>query len=454
MIENMFGKSAFSNSSLGSTSQPTQSQISQSILPLKSTRILSASTLKQLLEIFSENRCVVVDFTNATCGPCNFMDPEFERVVEERESLVGVKVETAVAFEIASEYGVVATPTFMLFLDGVKIEEVKGASVRGLESAVDILLFTAYPPHPHTRIEMATLTALVPLTTKVWPSGLITYPVNTPVDKIFSKLFQFVSEIKEPVIALDAITSTLNEIQSMLSKLKIVQVPAMWDAVFDGLVKGLGVEKMWPLLDVLRLCLLLEPFQIHYSGDSANGLLEVIRRLAAVETKAVRLMLLRLVANLLSSKIMAETLLSMKREVMQGVTFRNVATTVIIEGLLSTDSTVRQCAASATLDVAIVDAYVRAGGELEIGCDNDLLIEWRCEVLAAVVQAFQLEVDPEIELRLLATFGKFVLLGDAEVLQVAQVLEVKEIVNGKKWDESSIAGKLKMEIIKLLDCEF
>jgi len=39
--------------------------------------------------------------------------------------------------EIAGQYGVTAMPTFMVFKDGKKIEEIRGADVRALKGAVE-----------------------------------------------------------------------------------------------------------------------------------------------------------------------------------------------------------------------------------------------------------------------------------------------------------------------------
>jgi thioredoxin 1 len=39
--------------------------------------------------------------------------------------------------EIAGQYGVTAMPTFMIFKDGKKVEEIRGADVRALKAAVE-----------------------------------------------------------------------------------------------------------------------------------------------------------------------------------------------------------------------------------------------------------------------------------------------------------------------------
>lgn len=48
-----------------------------------------------------------------------------------------VKINVDEQREIAGQYGVTAMPTFMLFKDGKKVEEVRGADVRGLKAMVE-----------------------------------------------------------------------------------------------------------------------------------------------------------------------------------------------------------------------------------------------------------------------------------------------------------------------------
>ena len=47
--------------------------------------------------------------------------------------------------DIAGQYGVRATPTFLFFLDNKKVYELKGANVPELRSQVDLLHYDAFP---------------------------------------------------------------------------------------------------------------------------------------------------------------------------------------------------------------------------------------------------------------------------------------------------------------------
>lgn len=77
------------------------------------------------------------------------VEPVFERLAEEKASqgfaFVKVDLGGMMSGQIANTYGVRATPTFMFFLDGQKIDEVKGANVSELKSQIDLLSFQAFP---------------------------------------------------------------------------------------------------------------------------------------------------------------------------------------------------------------------------------------------------------------------------------------------------------------------
>jgi thiol-disulfide isomerase/thioredoxin len=75
------------------------------------------------------HKAAVAFFTSETCPPCRMIEPVFERIAEEkglRSGKIGAgfaKIDIGVGMgrNLASEWGVRATPTFMFFLDGTKV---------------------------------------------------------------------------------------------------------------------------------------------------------------------------------------------------------------------------------------------------------------------------------------------------------------------------------------------
>jgi desumoylating isopeptidase 1 len=117
------------------------------------------------------HRAVVAFFTSATCPPCRMIEPVFERLSEEKgfhenrdgAGFAKIDIDVGMGRNLASEWGIRATPTFMFFLDGkkvrfffplinlmlmtasIKLDELKGANANELRTQIDLLLFQAYP---------------------------------------------------------------------------------------------------------------------------------------------------------------------------------------------------------------------------------------------------------------------------------------------------------------------
>lgn len=137
MIENMFGQSQAApstNAPPPSSAQPSDSaqsllqNISSAAISAPPKPVQTAQNLASLEQWIQSYKAVVVFFTSATCPPCRMIKPDFERLMEEKNStggtkikILGVIVDTSVAFDAASKYGIRATPTFMLFHQGQKV---------------------------------------------------------------------------------------------------------------------------------------------------------------------------------------------------------------------------------------------------------------------------------------------------------------------------------------------
>lgn len=107
------------------------------------------SNMQHFRQLLASHKAVAAFFTSQTCPPCRVIEPVFERLAEEKASqgfaFVKIDLGGMMSGQIASTYGVRATPTFLFFLDGQKLDEVKGANVPELKSQVDLLVFQAFP---------------------------------------------------------------------------------------------------------------------------------------------------------------------------------------------------------------------------------------------------------------------------------------------------------------------
>jgi thioredoxin 1 len=83
---------------------------------------------------------LIADFYATWCPPCKQIAPIYAKLSDTHTTAGGfvfVKVNVDEQNEIAAQYGIQAMPTFLLFKDGKKVEEVKGANPPVLKKIVE-----------------------------------------------------------------------------------------------------------------------------------------------------------------------------------------------------------------------------------------------------------------------------------------------------------------------------
>ncbi|KAG4277333.1 thioredoxin [Fusarium proliferatum] len=93
--------------------------------------------LAEFRDALEKHTVVLADFWAPWCGPCRFISPVVEKFSESTESIYFIKVNVDEAEDVSQEYGIRAMPTFMLFKDGEKANEVVGADPSKLEQLVN-----------------------------------------------------------------------------------------------------------------------------------------------------------------------------------------------------------------------------------------------------------------------------------------------------------------------------
>ncbi|KAA1081419.1 hypothetical protein PGT21_035395 [Puccinia graminis f. sp. tritici] len=80
----------------------------------------------------------IVDFSATWCGPCKVISPIFEKLASEDQTgkVKYYKVDVDEAREIASEAGISAMPTFIVYKKGSPVDSLKGASQPGLTQLI------------------------------------------------------------------------------------------------------------------------------------------------------------------------------------------------------------------------------------------------------------------------------------------------------------------------------
>src|SRR4051794_36179191 len=89
-------------------------------------------------EVIEPDKPVLVDFTAAWCPPCRAMNPILDQLAAERDDLRIVSVDVDSEQELASQWGVMSMPTFLLFHNGRPIQQLVGSRPRKrLESELE-----------------------------------------------------------------------------------------------------------------------------------------------------------------------------------------------------------------------------------------------------------------------------------------------------------------------------
>ncbi|KAJ3181176.1 hypothetical protein HDU87_001305 [Geranomyces variabilis] len=524
MLEGMFGPSQLARSATAAASAATRttpglSSAMASLVgnvaaaaqsgPAATTALQTATNLAQFNSILASHRCVVVDFTSQTCPPCRIISPEFERLVAHLNSssgfhqvgmgeaarsdankIVGVKVEVGSvgggARDIAAAYQITATPTFAFFLDGKKTAQFSGADRHELKTQMDLLLWTAYPPHPHAKIAVPTLDSM--------STNPILFTRSSSIDAIFAKL--------QPATA-DAPAETQRAIGKLQTALKrrfesddgaattkaaaSTTTPAALDVgdaelkAMDWMLVNVSVDNVFPALDILRMMVLDTRVRRTYVARTTGvTIISLLSKYGAGESdrkhvlpKAVRLMVLRLACNFFADAASTRYLLSLTMTTKSNnsnsdstppppptstttttaaataTPHRTITTALLIDALLADDAAVRKEAAALAFNIAAEEARSRRSAAGVSAGDEDVGIheEWLSELVAALGNALVHEEEDEIEKPKMTALAHFVRFATEPVLQLAAALAIPDAVDAKRAarEESSSSKKLKTQ---------
>jgi len=78
----------------------------------------------------------VLDCFATWCGPCKAIAPRVQVFSETYKKAKFFKVDVDEVPDVAQELGIRAMPTFLLFKDGEKVDEIVGANPHELEAAI------------------------------------------------------------------------------------------------------------------------------------------------------------------------------------------------------------------------------------------------------------------------------------------------------------------------------
>ena len=273
--------------------------------PLPAGMVHNVTKLRDLdaLLASAKKSCSVIFFTSATCAPCRICYPAYEQLAEEAgHKAVLIKVDLSTAFEIGSKYQVRATPTFMTFLNGEKLEQWSGADPAKLLGNVRLLIQMAHPPHPHTNLRLPTL--------QKPHRKPVTYAKVPPLDKLVAKLgpagsSTSVTALKDFVAA----RSSSGAASAPLPPLSDISI------FISNSINNLSPSTLFPLIDLLRLSL-VDPRTSGYFAEEQQSHSLILATLAKANSLGddcpytMRIVTLQMACNLFTSPLYPPQLLS------------------------------------------------------------------------------------------------------------------------------------------------
>lgn len=363
--------------------------------------------------ILSSTTAVVANFTNTPgCPPCRAIKPAYESIASNyteqyaAHSVRFVEIELAQGEgnQLASRYGVTATPTFIFFKDGKKAEELRGASKRELEGKVEAFLEDCFPRHPHRKLYLPAIEGISihPITSSTAPN----YPA------LIGKLEGFAGSDKTQVDILKSrmvpvIQGSSTGQMGTISDSQLNDTVIGWTGASNNLLGSLKPEQTFPIIDLWRIALLVPRLsaviavQLSPESPSPEPISPIltlasntIKESTTSTSKPFLLTVLRLLTNLLSVLPLANILLTTPSRSKTLGTMLEKTTYLVVESLLHPDGSVRKAAADVAVNLATWRH--RVAKEQGRGAEDESEPEWSMEIISALLEAIERESDEEV----------------------------------------------------------
>ena len=405
---------------LSSVASQAQASGSGSATPQSTPKpaLIPVTSVSHFTSILSQHTAVIANFTNTPgCPPCRAIKPAYETIAEEYTSqyasrgvcFVDIELGVGEGRDLASRYGVSATPTFIFFKDGKKAEELKGADKRGLQAKVESFLEDCFPRHPHRKLYLPAIEAV---TKTPIQSGV------APYKAIISKLEGNAGIVREDMEYLRTMVVPVLERKDnnpYKSYQDLKDVYQRWTAITNQSLASLTPEETFPLIDLWRIGMLSTKIATLLSlalspSSKTSEPLSAILDLASSTLKASSsstpkpflLTVLRLLTNIIANSILANVILSTPSQTPKLHKILENILSVTVDSLLHPDQSVRSAAAGVAVNLA--GWRHRISKEQGKGADDGSEHDWEVELVSAVIEAIDREADEDVGKSLLYRF--------------------------------------------------
>ncbi|KAL4901669.1 hypothetical protein BDW74DRAFT_159899 [Aspergillus multicolor] len=385
--------------------------------------VTSLGELEKELSSASKS-CAVIFFTSATCPPCKMMYPVYDELAAEAGSKgVLIKVDTSIARDVGMRYSVRATPTFMTFLRGEKLDQWAGADAGKLRGNVRLLLEMAYPTHPHRELRLPSLQRTI--------TNYVTYTKSPPLEKLTQKLKP---HDQDPTL-LSIINFIKHRTTSPSADTPLPSDLPTFAAYLCQSYQSLPLENRFALVDLTRLLLADPRIAAYFAEDPRHTLLTTFFSIADADDPDsapynLRIVTLQLACNLFTSPLHTTHLSAPANPL------RPALLSLLTSSLLDTQSNLRVVAASLAFNLSALNHNARfAAADSSPKNSEPLSDEEQVALTASVAEALTQESSSADALHgLLYSLGLLIYEAplNGAVLDLCRALGMQEAVESKK----------------------
>lgn len=348
------------------------SQQQASGVQASSAAVQEVSNLQELNAALERagNQSAIVFFTSVTCPPCKALYPLYDELAAEHGKGVAlIKVDTSRAYDVAQQYTITATPTFVTFVHGKRQESWAGADAARLRGTVRLLAeMAAGPSHPHRLLHLPNLSSP--------HSKAVLFTKVPPLSKLLSKLGPTVND------------SAVQDMKHFIET-RSTDGPAMATlpdlSAFSNFIanasRDMPRDLLFTVVDLFR-CGLADPrLSGYYAEEHGHKTIVTILETVNSDSKspyALRLVTLQMACNLFSSPLFQDQILGQS-------TLRTSITQLISSSFLDdSHNNIRVAAASLLYNVARENSQRRRQSTDALPEEDQ--IELAASVLEAITQ--------------------------------------------------------------------
>jgi len=361
----------------------------------------------------ASNTAATIFFTSSTCAPCRLAYSAFDSLAEQNPRALFVKVDINSAHDVASQYRIRATPTFMTFSKGVKQDEWAGADPSLLKANVEKLIRATYPPHPHTLLKVPTLQygSLKP----------VTFVKVPPLDKLIVKLGDAGGNTELSALRRFIEMRNVDPKEAALPNMRAIST------IFRDKVLNLPAEVRFAAVDLLR-CAAIDARVSGFLAEenkmqTASALIGHVNDLSECPHN-LRLVTLHLACNLFSSPLFVKEITRSDNDVLARLI--QLLTTSLLD---TSHPTTRVASASLAFNLATANYRIRREEAREALAEGT-----QVELAASLIETLSSEENADAAKALLLALGYLLFCGpvDGELVDLCNALDARSTVGASK----------------------